>query len=194
MDLRRLKLLSLGLWKALVLCYWLLCRRDWRNAWSFVYATLFTRDAGLALLDPIYRIFPRLASYPKQIEVETTTACQLKCQICEHSYWNEKPRHMSFEQFLQIMNMFPDLRWIGLTGIGSGFLNPDYRRMLRFLKQEKKVFVEFFDHFSHLEKSWMDEWIDLGIDKVWVSLENARAESYEKNRVGASFAKVMENL
>ena len=193
-DTRRLKLIPFGYWRLRYLAHWLLERRDPQNAYAFAYANLLTRDAGLALLDPLYRVFPKLAPYPKQIELEVTTACNLKCSFCEHTYWKEKARHLSYEQFLHIMEMFPDLRWIGLTGIGSGFLNPRYMDMIRFLKEERKSYVEFFDHFHRLSRGQLEELVDLGVDKIWVSLENARAETYNEARKGSDFDTVLRNL
>jgi len=73
MDRRRLELLPIASYKLKYLYHWLFKRRDWGNAYSYIWATLFSRDAGLALLDPIYRIFPSLAGYPKQMEIEVTT-------------------------------------------------------------------------------------------------------------------------
>jgi MoaA/NifB/PqqE/SkfB family radical SAM enzyme len=161
---------------------------------AYVYATLFTRDAGLALLDPLWRRLPWLAPYPRQIELEVTTACHLRCTFCEHTYWKERPRHMTREQFQRIMEMFPGLKWVGLTGIGSGFLNPHYLEMLRFLKTERKCYVEFFEHFHRIKREWLEAIVTLGVDKVWVSLENASAETYNRARVGSDFHTVIQNL
>jgi MoaA/NifB/PqqE/SkfB family radical SAM enzyme len=194
MAWRRLKLLPLARYKIRYLIHLLLDRKDWRNAWSYVWATLFSRDAGLALQDVLYRYFPRLGPYPKQLEVEVTTACNLKCTICEHTYWTEKPRHMSFEQFKHIVDQFPSLRWIGMTGIGSGFLNPEYMKMLRFLKEDRHCFVEFFDHFFALTEDISREIVRIGINKIWVSLESARPECYNRIRVGSDFNRVVENI
>jgi MoaA/NifB/PqqE/SkfB family radical SAM enzyme len=128
------------------------------------------------------------------VEIEVTTACNLKCTICEHTYWTERARHLSFQQFKQIVDQFPDLKWIGLTGIGSGFLNRDYMKMLRYLKQEKRCFVEFFDHFTLLDHKISRELVELGVNKVWVSLESASAETHNKIRVGSDFEQVKENV
>ncbi|MBI4962252.1 MAG: radical SAM protein [Desulfomonile tiedjei] len=194
MDTRRLKLLPLAKYKLRYLAHWLLDRKDWRNARSYIWATLFSRDAGLALQDTLYRLFPLLGPYPRQLEIEVTTACNLKCTICEHTYWTEKPSHMSFDEFKRIIDQFPGLRWVGMTGIGSGFLNPEYMRMLRFLKEEKRSFVEFFDHFYLLDEATSTELIRMGINKIWVSLESAHKESYNKIRVGSDFDTVIRNL
>lgn len=194
MDLRRLRLIPLAKYKIRYLMHWLFDREDFANGWSYIWATLFSRDAGLALQDFWYRLFPALGPYPQQLEIEVTTACNLKCTICEHTYWTEKPRHMTFDQFRHVVDQFPRLRWIGMTGIGSGFLNPDYLKMLRYLKQEKKCFVEFFDHFYNLDEETARELIRIGINKTWVSLESASKESYNAIRVGSDFDRVLSNI
>ena len=66
------------------------------------------------------------------MEIEVTTRCNLKCIICEHTYWDEPNRDMSFEQFKGIVDQFPKLKWIGLTGIGESFINKDFMKMLRY--------------------------------------------------------------
>ncbi|PIE67498.1 MAG: hypothetical protein CSA23_03465 [Deltaproteobacteria bacterium] len=194
MDNRRLELLPIAKYKLMYLKHWLLDRRDIKNAWSYIWATLFSRDAGLALLDPVVRRFPGIAGYPKQIEIEVTTHCHLKCKMCEHTYWSEKPRHMSFKEFKRVVDQFPRLRWIGMTGIGSSFLNKDYMKMVRYMKTERKAFVEFFDHFHKLDASIARECIELGVNKLWVSLENAHAETYNEYRLGSNFETVIRNI
>ncbi len=194
MDRRRLELLPIASYKLKYLYHWLFKRRDWGNAYSYIWATLFSRDAGLALLDPIYRIFPSLAGYPKQMEIEVTTYCHLRCAMCEHTYWDEKPRHMSMDEFRRIVDQFPKLKWIGMTGIGSSFLNKDYMEMLRYIKVERKAFVEFFDHFHLLDETIARQCIELGINKIWVSLENAHRETYNAYRKGSDFDTVLKNI
>ena len=194
MDLRRLKLIPIAYYKIKYFLHWLFIRKDWRNAYSYLWATLFTRDAGLALLDPLIRIFPWIAPYPKQIEVEVTTACNLKCIICEHTYWKEKAQNLTYTQFLRIMSQFPTLHWIGMTGIGSSFLNKEYMKMLEYLKKVKKCYVEFFDSFYMFDEEKSYQCVQLGIDKIWVSIESPNREVYNKIRVGADFDTVVNNI
>ena len=194
MDTRRLRLFPLAIYKLRYLWHWIAKRKDLRNAYSYIWATLFSRDAGLALLDPLIRRFPWLAGYPKQMEIEVTTYCNLQCKMCEHTYWHEKPRHMSFEEFKRVVDQFPKLRWIGMTGIGSSFLNKDYMNMVRYMKRERKTFVEFFDHFFMLDETIAWECIELGVNKIWVSLENAHRDSYNAYRKGSDFDTVVHNI
>jgi MoaA/NifB/PqqE/SkfB family radical SAM enzyme len=45
-----------------------------------------------------------------------------------------------------------------------------------------------------LDPDWIEAWVDLGIDKIWVSLENARANTYNASRRGSDFDTVLRNL
>lgn len=189
---RRLKVIGYTKYRLSILLY-LLRTGNFRMAYSFLFVCLFSRDSGLALLDPFWRTFPKWNPYPWSLEVETTTRCHLKCAMCEHTYWNEKPRDMSFDQFRHIIDQFPGLKWIGMTGIGSSYLNKDFPRMLEYVKQ-RHCYVELFDSFDLIGEKEARALIDLEIDKVWVSMEAATKATYETIRVGAKFERTLENI
>jgi len=172
---------------------YLLGKGRFKMAYNTIWASLFTRDSGAALFDPLYKRFPWLAPYPEAIEVEVTTRCHLKCTICEHTYWDEKGQDMSFDQFKRIVDQFPRLKWIGLTGIGSSFLNKDCLKMLRYLKS-KSVYVELFDTFTQIDENIARELVAMGVDKICLSMDAATEETYEKIRVGARFERVLNNV
>jgi len=170
-----------------------LLRFDLRSAYTYIWVSAFTRDAGLGLADWIYRINPSWAPYPKTMEIEVTTRCHLRCQICEHTYWKEPARDMSFEELKHIVDQFPDLKWIGLTGIGSSFINKDFMKILRHLKS-RNVFIEFFDTFTLVDEKTANELVDIGVDKIWVSFDAATKQTYETIRVGAKYEQVLANI
>jgi MoaA/NifB/PqqE/SkfB family radical SAM enzyme len=45
-----------------------------------------------------------------------------------------------------------------------------------------------------MKREWLEAFVELGIDKIWVSLENAKAETYNQARSGSDFQTVMANL
>lgn len=192
MDFRRLKVLGMTASRIRNMLY--LARRGrFRSAYAYLWSSVFTRDSGIALLDPLWRRFPFLTPYPEAIEIEPTTRCHLRCLICEHTYWQEKQRDMSFAEFKRIVDQFPRLKWIGTTGIGDQFLNKDYLRMLEYLKQ-RGVYVEFFNTFDLVTPEVADRLIDLEVDKIWLSCDAATAGTYEKLRAPARFDTVMKNV
>lgn len=134
-----------------------------------------------------------LSPYPSYIEIEVTTRCNLSCIICEHTYWDEPHRDMSLEEFKSIIDQFPKLKWIGLTGIGESFMHKDFLEMLEYVKS-KKVIVELYDNFYFIDEKTARKLIEMGIDKIFVSFDAATKETYEKLRVGSNFERVTNNV
>lgn len=189
---KRLKLLGIIFSRLRGLAY-IFKKKGLKAAYNYLWVHIFTRDSGLALFDPVLRKFPSLAPYPQTIEIEITTRCHLRCIICEHTYWSEAPRNMSLDEFKKIVDQFPKLKWLGITGIGSNFLNKDFISMLRYVKS-KSVYVEFFDTFDLIDEENAEKLISVGVNKIWMSIDAATAETYNKIRVGTDFNKVMNNL
>jgi MoaA/NifB/PqqE/SkfB family radical SAM enzyme len=129
------------------------------------------------------------------IEIETITICDLQCNICENRYWpKSEPRTvMSYEKFLHIMKFFPNLKWIGLTGMGQSFLNKDYLKIIDYCKG-KNVYIEIFDSFLHLDREKIEHLVDVGFDKIYVSLDAATKETYQNLRLGSDWDRVVSNV
>jgi MoaA/NifB/PqqE/SkfB family radical SAM enzyme len=139
------------------------------------------------------KLYPFFIHLPRLLEVEVTTFCPLKCVICEHTYWKEEPRNMTFEQFKHIISQFPKLKWIGLTGIGESFVNKDFLKMLEYIKR-KNIYVELYDNFYFIDAKAADALVYLSVDKIFISLDAATKETYEKVRAGANFDTVINNI
>ena len=81
----------------------LLRKKGWRYAWNLIHFNLFFGTKNPLVLKLLYWLEP----YPSYLEIETTTRCNLKCIMCEHTYWKEQNRDMTFEQFKYIVDQFP---------------------------------------------------------------------------------------
>jgi len=156
------------------------------------YQVLYAHQGFLAKL-LWTRLYPFFVHSPRLVEVEVTTHCPLKCIICEHTYWKEEPHSMSFEQFKHIVDQFPRLKWIGLTGIGESFINKDFLRMLEYVKK-KNIYVELYDNFAFIDEKTAKALVDLSIDKIFISMDAATKSTYERIRVGANFDVVIRNI
>jgi len=132
---------------------------------------------------------------PEWLEIETSTYCNFKCLMCENAHWDEPDRFMSLNEFKGIIDQFPDLKWIGFSGIGEAFLNPDHRAQMRYIKDKNpNTYVEYFDQFFLQQPEVFKEWIDYSYDKVYVSFDAATKEQYEHQRPGSNYEKVISNL
>lgn len=135
----------------------------------------------------------RLIKYPPYLEIEVTTRCNLKCIMCEHTYWQEKAQDMSFADFKRIIDEFPKLKWIGLTGIGESFMHKDFLKMLEYVKA-RRIYVELYDTFYFIDENTANKLIDLKIDMIKPSIDAATKQTYEKIRVNSDFNRVMDNI
>jgi MoaA/NifB/PqqE/SkfB family radical SAM enzyme len=170
-------------------------RRRIRDLCVFVFCKLFVSDEGghFSLLDTLYRFFPSLATYPYKIEVEHTTRCNKNCILCEHTYWTEESRDLSFDEFRMIADQFPRLKWINITGEGSGFLNRDFLKIISYLRS-RGVCVNFVDEFDFVDDRVARDLIAMGVNSVWISMDGATKETYEAIKVGCDFDRTLKNI
>ncbi len=176
--------------------YWqyLLKKRQYRRLYNYLWARFWVRDIAGGVFDPFFRKFPFLAPYPKEIEIEITTHCHLKCIFCEHTFWkDQEQKHLTFRDFKKIIEQFPKLKFINLTGEGTCFLNPDFFNMIEELKK-KDVFVMFVDSFDLFNKDRIQRVVELGVERIEVSLDAATKDTYEKIKAGANWERTLKHL
>jgi MoaA/NifB/PqqE/SkfB family radical SAM enzyme len=132
---------------------------------------------------------------PEWLEIETSTYCNFNCLMCENAHWDEPDKFMSLPQFKTIIDQFTDLKWIGFSGIGEAFLNPEHRDQMKYIKQkDPNIYIEYFDQFFLENKEVLQEWVDMSYDKVYVSFDGASKEQYEHQRPGSNYERVINNL
>ncbi len=144
------------------------------------------------------KLFPKLGIdlFPPFLEIEPTTVCNFKCVCCEHTFWKEPSKNMTFEQFKEIIDNFGDgkPKWLGLTGIGSSYLNKDFHKMLAYAKS-KGTIIEVMDHFAHFkDDNQIRELIEIGPDFQFVSTYGASKKSFEKVCRGSNYDEVEKNI
>jgi len=190
------------IWRYQRTIFYLLRKKGIKAAFNFLYVKVFVptgEGSGGAiyfLVGWLIRRFPRLAPSPNYIEMEMTTICNKRCIICEHTYWKPKTqdiRHLSYKEFKKYVDQFPGLKWVNLTGEGSAFLNPEYIKMLKYLKK-KDVPVFLVDHLADISKKSLETLVKIGIDGIYVSMDGATKKTYEKIKVGCNFDQAVENI
>lgn len=141
------------------------------------------------------RLFHKFRFYPRYIEVEPTTFCNFRCKMCELAYWKEKSQNMGLPDFKKIIDQFPKLWGMDITGIGSGFLNPDFLKMIAYVKKKNKnTYLGFNDPFFFIDKKAAEKLIDLGVDRITMSIDGATKKTYENIRIGSNWEQVIKNV
>jgi MoaA/NifB/PqqE/SkfB family radical SAM enzyme len=159
----------------------------------WVYPLWWNRKTAAFLLNKFLPTFG-IDLFPPFLEIEPTTACNFRCICCEHTYWKEPPKNMSFEQFKKIFDDFGRPKWLGLTGIGSSYLNKDYHKMLAYAKSRGTI-IEVFDHFAHFkDDNQIRELIRIGPDFQFISTYGATPKSFEKVCKGSDYKIIEKNI
>ena len=140
----------------------------------------------------LHKRFPMLSFSPRSVQIECTTRCNLKCTMCEISYWTEKPADLQFENIQQMVAHLPRLQRVDLTGIGEALMNPKFMEIVQFLKG-RGIYVTLNDNFTLMAEGTARRLIELEVDQIFVSLDGATKETYEQIRRGAKFETVIAN-
>ncbi len=177
--------------------WWILTHDGPKALYNFVFVKIFARGerVGLQLLDPLEMNFPQLTPFPYMMEIEVTTRCHLKCPHCEHTHWKDpsyKKQDLSYEDFVFIINQFPGLKYINLTGEGSSFLNKDFYYILKTCKM-RNIYTTVIDSFTNLTDNQITNLVGLA-SKVVVSIDAATPEKYREVRKGGELATVLKNI
>ena len=129
---------------------------------------------------------------PTALHVEITTACNLRCTICEHTYMQKVGGHLDLDGFKRLIDSTPSLLVINITGIGENFMNPQFLDMVSYAKR-KGLYVWFTDNMTMLFPNSAQKLLDAGVDLIVASLDGATKETFEGIRIGAKFESVIRN-
>ncbi len=145
------------------------------------------RDGALILL-------PRQPDLRK-LYVEPTTACNLRCRTCMRNVWQDPAAHMEVGVFRQLMEQtaaLPELQRIVFSGIGEPLMHPHFLEMVR-LARERGLAVTVGTNGLLLDKAVSRALVELGVDRLVVSLDGVKPETYGGIR-GVALAQVLDNI
>ena len=133
---------------------------------------------------------------PAALQVEVTSACNLRCAMCLVRYRppvNKLAGALPLDLYRRLLDEVPPLRRLTLQGLGEPLLSPYLLDMIRLAKRNG-VEVGFNSNATLLTRAKADALVATGLDWLHVSLDGARAGTFEAIRDGADFAKVVANL
>jgi len=169
---------------------------EFKRAYNQAFTTYFIRgeDCGKGCLDPLWILAPWSVPAFWDLEMEITTYCGNNCIHCEQPRFPKEYRqNISFDQFKNIIDSVPRLKWINVTGEGSPYLNPAFPDMIQYAKA-KGIYVDFSHDFMRFDSTTAQHLINYGIDRVYFSIDGATKQTYESVRLNCNFERVIENI
>jgi sulfatase maturation enzyme AslB (radical SAM superfamily) len=132
---------------------------------------------GLKVISSIFYPTIGLFSSPLDVQVEITTKCNLSCKTCTHKSLKDK-KDMTFSEFKQIIDQFPNAVHVILQGIGEPLMNREIYRMISYAKS-KNIKPMIITHGGLLTKENLDQLIKSGLHGLTISIDGYGI-NYEK--------------
>ncbi len=135
---------------------------------------------------------------PTYIQIEPVGQCNLRCQMCSILYRQDGPPYgppafMQFEVFTRLIDQFPALERLHLQGLGEPMMHPRFFEMVRYASG-RGIEVTTNTNLTLLNPARAEECVTSGLDEIHISIDGAKAETYERIRQRAHYDRVMRNL
>ncbi len=162
---------------------------------------LQTRLWGTGVFRQTLKLYKRYqwlhTTMPRQVRIEATKVCNLRCVGCRRVWENDiadipGDKHLSLDRVKFIVEQLSNLILVGFSGDAETTTNPHLWDILRYLKS-KGIKSTFTTNNTLLNEKRIKLCEDCGMIRISVSQTGAKKETFEKIRVGAHFDKVMEN-
>ncbi|MFC1717339.1 tungsten cofactor oxidoreductase radical SAM maturase [Candidatus Poribacteria bacterium] len=132
----------------------------------------------------------------RRVYIEVTSLCNLNCITCVRNVWSDEMGHMDMETFHAIVRQledFPDVQSVTLAGFGEPLYHPEILNMARAIK-DLGLELNISTNGTLLDADVAEELVDIGLDKIVVSLDSGHPQLFEDIRIGADLDIVLSNL
>jgi len=143
--------------------------------------------------DPVKEAADRLT----KVYVELTTACNLDCLMCVRRTWkNETFGPMSWEVYQSLIEQLAEFDpppTVHFGGYGEPLTYPHFLKAIELAKSIGSR-VEMTTNGTLLTAELAGRLIDLGVDKINVSIDGVSEDVYDEIRVGSDYGQVIGNF
>lgn len=140
--------------------------------------------------------YPLEASYPKNLMIELTNACNLRCTMCYNRLMKRKKGFMDGETYKLILENAKEIgiEMIGLYTTGESLLHPRIFDYIKLAKDMGFRYVYLTTNGNLLNEEKIKKIFESGLDSIKFSIDGTSKESYEKIRVGGTFEILYGNI
>ncbi len=135
---------------------------------------------------------------PRYLQVEPVGQCNLRCQMCPIQFRTDGPPHgplafMPFQEFVHLIEQFPELEDLHLQGLGEPMMHPRFFDMVAHAAG-RGIHVTTNTNGTLLTDRRAALCVTSGLERIHISLDGARAETFERIRPWAHFDQVAANI
>lgn len=128
-------------------------------------------------LEFLRRILYLVPAYPRQVQVEITNRCNLKCRMCPR--WTYSPPNEDFpkENFFNVIDGLASPCLVTLTGWGEPFLHPHLFEMIAYAKEREHT-VSLTTNGTMLN-DFVTDVLKSGLDRIVISIDRIYLDNNE---------------
>ncbi|MDP8297814.1 MAG: radical SAM/SPASM domain-containing protein [Candidatus Orphnella occulta] len=154
--------------------------QDYRRFWAEYPRKFFLRD------------------FPLHLDIESTSACNLKCTFCD-KLPVLKSNQLGFLDFALYKKIIDEAEKYKLYGVklsyrGEPLLHKNIAEMISYAKNKGVLDVYFNTNGMLLTESMSSKLIDAGLNRISISIEGTDPVAFEKERIGAKFDVILNNI
>jgi MoaA/NifB/PqqE/SkfB family radical SAM enzyme len=136
---------------------------------------------------------------PRQIRLEASSACQLRCPSCPTTTKATEPvvgsGWLKFDDFRKLVDNNPWVEEIELSNYGEMFLNPQLSQIMEYAHQRGVALTcDNGANFNHVSEEVFDALVKFGFRSLTCSIDGASAATYAVYRVRGDFNRVIDNI
>lgn len=137
-----------------------------------------------------------IGKVPIHLDIELNSTCNLKCDMCFHSYDPPKAGVMDIKLFKKLIDegSKKGLCSIKLQYRGEPLLHPDVIEAVRYAKEKGIIEVMFNTNANLLTEKIAKGLIEAGLDKIICSVDGFEPGFYESVRIQGNFNTVVKNI
>src|SRR6202000_1262647 len=132
--------------------------------------------------------------YPVSLSFEPTTSCNLRCPECPSGLRAfSRPTGMLQNDFFRqtIDQLSGELLYLIFYFQGEPYLNPDFLDMVAYASA-KDIYTATSTNAHYLNDRNAKRTVEIGLDRLMISMDGTTQEVYESYRVGGKLEKVLE--
>lgn len=134
----------------------------------------------------------------KQIHIPVTDTCNLACSMCprNNEHYPATASHMAEGVFDALLKEVPNVSCVMIMALGEPLLYPHVVEVVRRCRERLPAAGEvgITTNATLLSETMASDLIDAGLGFLYASVDGAKQVTYERYRVGASFAQTCGNI
>ncbi len=131
-------------------------------------------------------------NYPSQIYLETTTRCNLTCEMCvkQSSSCGIAEGDFDSAMFSSIDSVLPHINTLILSGIGEPLLHPQLEELISYASERMKTGADigFQTNGMLLTREKAESLINAGLNLICVSMDASTSDTFRDLRAGGELS------